>query len=135
MPDQPEVTTLPLPDPTPGHRPAELTAPGLQATASHTPQLTAAAASAPQIDRTYQDRIIGYDHPTSSVSPQDNAAAFLEMIPPDVTLELDIICHSRGGLVARLPDNASIRSPSRRSSSWEHPTAAPPSSRRVTGTR
>jgi pimeloyl-ACP methyl ester carboxylesterase len=48
----------------------------------------------------YDNRIIGFDHPTASVSPADNAAWFLGQIPK-VNLKLDIMCHSRGGLVAR----------------------------------
>ena len=46
-------------------------------------------------------RIIGYDHPTVSVGPEDNAIDFLAQIPDGVTLDVDIVCHSRGGLVAR----------------------------------
>ena len=49
----------------------------------------------------YQGRIIGYDHPTVSVDPLKNAAEFLAQIPDGITLDVDIVCHSRGGLVAR----------------------------------
>ncbi|KQV50535.1 hypothetical protein ASC95_14310 [Pelomonas sp. Root1217] len=52
----------------------------------------------------YQGRVIAYDHPTVSVSPQDNAAHFLRMLfdaKPVAPLELHIVCHSRGGIVAR----------------------------------
>ena len=46
-------------------------------------------------------RIIAYDHPTVSVGPETNAEEFLAQIPDGVTLDVDIVCHSRGGLVAR----------------------------------
>ena len=56
------------------------------------------------LERAYDGRIIAFDHPTASVPPEENAAAFLALIPDDVHLELDIVCHSRGGLVARILD-------------------------------
>lgn len=56
------------------------------------------------LEQTYDQRIIAFDHPTASVPPEKNAADFLALIPPDVHLELDIVCHSRGGLVARILD-------------------------------
>jgi pimeloyl-ACP methyl ester carboxylesterase len=49
----------------------------------------------------YDGRIIGFDHPTATVTPAENAAALLAQIPDGVTLDLDIVTHSRGGLVAR----------------------------------
>jgi hypothetical protein len=61
------------------------------------------------LDETYGGRIIAFDHPTASVRPEDNAEAFLALIPPDVHLELDIVCHSRGGLVARILDGQLLR--------------------------
>jgi hypothetical protein len=54
----------------------------------------------PELRKRYGNRIIGFDHPTASVSPATNAAWFLDQIP-NVNLTLDIVCHSRGGLVAR----------------------------------
>jgi pimeloyl-ACP methyl ester carboxylesterase len=54
----------------------------------------------PELRKRYRNRIIGFDHPTASVGPADNAAWFLDQIP-NVSLKLDIVCHSRGGLVAR----------------------------------
>jgi hypothetical protein len=44
---------------------------------------------------------LGYTHPTFTRDPLQNARDLLERIPPDVELELDIVAHSRGGLVAR----------------------------------
>jgi hypothetical protein len=54
----------------------------------------------PQLRQNYGNRIIGFDHPTGSVSPDGNAKWFLDQIP-NVKLDLDVVCHSRGGLVAR----------------------------------
>ena len=54
----------------------------------------------PLLRQRYGNRIIGFDHPTGSVGPADNAEWFLDQIP-NVNLDLDIVCHSRGGLVAR----------------------------------
>ncbi|WUI60523.1 hypothetical protein OG774_22620 [Actinomycetospora sp. NBC_00405] len=56
------------------------------------------------LERAYDGRIIAFDHPTASVPPEQNAKALLRLIPDDVHLELDIVCHSRGGLVARILD-------------------------------
>ena len=51
------------------------------------------------LDR-YDGRVIAFDHPTIVDDPFDNARAFLDMAG-DRRLDLDIVCHSRGGLVAR----------------------------------
>ncbi|WP_433032887.1 DUF7379 domain-containing protein [Actinomycetospora sp. CA-053990] len=56
------------------------------------------------LERAYDRRIIAFDHPTASVPPEQNAKELLGLIPDDVHLELDIVCHSRGGLVARILD-------------------------------
>ena len=49
----------------------------------------------------YGGNVLAFDHPSLSVTPQQNAAELLSMIPPDRRLDLDIVSHSRGGLVAR----------------------------------
>jgi triacylglycerol esterase/lipase EstA (alpha/beta hydrolase family) len=49
----------------------------------------------------YGNRIIAFDHPTLSESPDQNLERFLEMLPPGTDLEIDMITHSRGGLVGR----------------------------------
>jgi hypothetical protein len=52
----------------------------------------------------YQGRVIAYDHPTVSASPEDNAAHFLRLLDtalPNQRVVFDILCHSRGGIVAR----------------------------------
>jgi hypothetical protein len=48
----------------------------------------------------YGGRVIGFDHPTLSRSPEQNAAHLLAAVPEG--LAVDIVCHSRGGLVTRL---------------------------------
>jgi pimeloyl-ACP methyl ester carboxylesterase len=47
------------------------------------------------------DAILGYNHPTLTVDPLGNANTLSAMVPPDVRLSVDIVAHSRGGLVAR----------------------------------
>jgi hypothetical protein len=47
----------------------------------------------------YQNRIVGFDHWTVAKTPLENAAQLLSLLPPG--LDLDIMCHSRGGLVTR----------------------------------
>ncbi|MDQ4025941.1 MAG: alpha/beta hydrolase [Actinomycetota bacterium] len=62
----------------------------------------------------YGGRVIGFDHPTVSFDPIENVNALLEMVPDDARIELDVVCHSRGGLVAReLSEKAAADSPLR----------------------
>lgn len=49
----------------------------------------------------YGDNIIGYDHWTIAKTPFENAADLLRALPDDGKLDIDIVCHSRGGLVTR----------------------------------
>ena len=56
----------------------------------------------------YDGRVIAFDHPTVAMSPAENAeefvAWFVEHIEPNLdgkALEIDVVAHSRGGLVAR----------------------------------
>ena len=49
----------------------------------------------------YDDRVIAFDHQSISRDPTENIAWLLGTIPDGLTLDLDIVCHSRGGLVAR----------------------------------
>lgn len=65
----------------------------------------------------YEGCVLAFNHPTASASPEDNARQLLEWIQrqlPGEPLVFDILCHSRGGIVARtlaergaelLPDN------------------------------
>ncbi len=47
------------------------------------------------------DRVLAYDHPTITRDPVQNATELLEFVPDDVQLQVDVLVHSRGGLVAR----------------------------------
>jgi pimeloyl-ACP methyl ester carboxylesterase len=49
----------------------------------------------------YQQRVFAFNHFTLCEGPEENAAWFMDQIPDAVSLEVDVICHSRGGLVAR----------------------------------
>ncbi|CCM62697.1 MAG: hypothetical protein GX471_12795 [Candidatus Microthrix parvicella] len=49
----------------------------------------------------YGERLFAFDHPTLSATPLDNLRWIAANLPQGVNLEVDIICHSRGGLVAR----------------------------------
>ncbi len=49
----------------------------------------------------YDGRMFAFDHPSLYHSPADNVRQMLEMLPPGADLELDIVTHSRGGLVGR----------------------------------
>jgi hypothetical protein len=54
----------------------------------------------------YGGRVIGFDHPSLSHDPRRNVAEFFEHVPAGTTLDVDIVCHSRGGLVSRELDQA-----------------------------
>jgi len=50
----------------------------------------------------YEGRVFAFNHPSLSEDPQSNARTFLAMMrSAGATLDVDIICHSRGGLVSR----------------------------------
>lgn len=53
------------------------------------------------LDARYEGRVFAFDHFTLSHDPQRNLVEFLDRIPDTVQLELDLISHSRGGLLAR----------------------------------
>jgi pimeloyl-ACP methyl ester carboxylesterase len=53
-----------------------------------------------ELDQRYDGRVIAYDHPTIAGDPIENARRFLEIVGSR-DLQVDIVCHSRGGLVAR----------------------------------
>ncbi|NND76092.1 MAG: alpha/beta fold hydrolase [Ilumatobacter sp.] len=53
-----------------------------------------------RLSAAYDDRIIAYDHPTLTPNPRDNAEELLGRLEGH-DLHLDILAHSRGGLVAR----------------------------------
>lgn len=55
-----------------------------------------------ELHRRYQGRVFAFDHFTLSEDPRQNAAWLLRRIPEGTKLELDVLCHSRGGLVSRV---------------------------------
>ncbi|MGD0484202.1 MAG: hypothetical protein ABSB58_06055 [Gemmatimonadales bacterium] len=65
-----------------------------------------------ELDARYGHRLFAFDHPTTSEDPKQNASWFLQQVPAGMTLDLDILCHSRGGIVAReLTQNAKVLCP------------------------
>lgn len=50
----------------------------------------------------YEGRVFAFDHPTVSQDPKQNVAWLLGQMADGLSLDLDVICHSRGGLVARM---------------------------------
>ena len=54
--------------------------------------------------RHYEGRIIGFNHLSVTLSPEENARFFFERVKAarqDGKFQFDILCHSRGGIVAR----------------------------------
>jgi hypothetical protein len=51
----------------------------------------------------YEGRIFAFDHPTLSVTPIENVSWLAKIISdlPSGTMDLDVVAHSRGGLVGR----------------------------------
>jgi hypothetical protein len=49
----------------------------------------------------YKGRVFGFDHYTLGQDPDQNVEWLLQQIPKGINLDVDIISHSRGGLVAR----------------------------------
>nr|MCU0635877.1 hypothetical protein [Gemmatimonadaceae bacterium] len=50
----------------------------------------------------YGGRLFAFDHFTLSHDPKENIRRFLAEVPDGTALDVDIVCHSRGGLVARM---------------------------------
>lgn len=59
------------------------------------------AATLQALANRYGNRVFAFDHPSLSVTPRDNADWLLRHLPGAAGLEMDIVCHSRGGLVSR----------------------------------
>lgn len=55
-----------------------------------------------ELHRHYEGRVFALDHFTLSHGPRKNVNWFFEQIPEEIALDVDIICHSRGGLVSRV---------------------------------
>ncbi len=54
------------------------------------------------ISERYGGRIFTFNHPSLHLSPIDNVQTMVDMLPDGIELDLDIITHSRGALVARI---------------------------------
>jgi hypothetical protein len=54
------------------------------------------------LNQQYAGRVFALDHFTLSHDPKQNVNWLLEHLPDGSALDLDIICHSRGGLVSRM---------------------------------
>lgn len=63
-----------------------------------------------ELHQRYKRRVFAFNHFTLSHDPKRNAKWFVDNLPQGAKLEVDIVCHSRGGLVARSLDtgNSSI---------------------------
>ncbi|MBC7896318.1 MAG: caspase family protein [Cytophagaceae bacterium] len=55
-----------------------------------------------ELHRRYGGRVFAFDHLTLSHDPKENIRHFFASIPDGTSLDLDIVCHSRGGLVSRM---------------------------------
>jgi pimeloyl-ACP methyl ester carboxylesterase len=60
------------------------------------------AAYVEQLHDRYDGRVFAFDHFTLSEDPRRNVERLIDTIPDGTNLELDVIAHSRGGLVGRL---------------------------------
>lgn len=55
-----------------------------------------------ELHRRYRGRVFAFDHFTLSHSPEENVAELAARMPDGIDVEVDIVSHSRGGLVTRL---------------------------------
>lgn len=55
-----------------------------------------------RLNQHYKGRIFAFNHPSLHQSPTDNIQTLLNMLPDGAKLDVDIITHSRGGLVGRV---------------------------------
>jgi hypothetical protein len=54
-----------------------------------------------ELNRLYGGRVFAYDHFTLSHDPERNLVEFLDRMPDSAKLDVDLISHSRGGLLSR----------------------------------
>lgn len=55
-----------------------------------------------ELYRRYDGRVFAFDHFTLSHSPEENVAELAARMPDDISVEIDVVSHSRGGLVTRV---------------------------------
>ncbi|MEP6780529.1 MAG: alpha/beta hydrolase [Gemmatimonadaceae bacterium] len=53
------------------------------------------------LSNAYGGRVFAFDHFTLSHSPAQNVNEMAKLLPTNIPIDADILCHSRGGLVAR----------------------------------
>ncbi len=70
-------------------------------TRSHTEFSKVSLGFVKELHRLYGGRVFAFDHPTLSRSPAENIDEFVNYLPRNASLDLDVICISRGGLVTR----------------------------------
>lgn len=54
------------------------------------------------LHRLYDGRVFAFDHLFLSEDPAQNVGWLVSQLPDDADLTLDVVCHSRGGLVSRV---------------------------------
>lgn len=54
-----------------------------------------------ELARRYEGRVFAFDHHTISVTPSRNVEWLAGLLPADASLTVDVVTHSRGGLVGR----------------------------------
>ena len=69
------------------------------------------AATLDKLATRYGRRVLAAEHPTLSVDPLANATAMLEQLPAGRRIPVDIVAHSRGGLLARVLAAAAVADP------------------------
>jgi hypothetical protein len=55
-----------------------------------------------ELHAAYEGRVFAFDHPTIAATPTENVERFVSQMPDGLRLQLDIVSHSRGGLVSRV---------------------------------
>ena len=55
-----------------------------------------------ELNERYSGRVFAFDHKTLSEDPTDNGRYFAKNMPDGLDLDVDIVCHSRGGHVSRV---------------------------------
>ncbi len=69
---------------------------------AHTAFGTLPEALVAELTERYGGRVVAFDHPTISVTPTENARTLASLVPATARLTVDVVAHSRGGLVSRV---------------------------------
>jgi hypothetical protein len=54
-----------------------------------------------ELHERYDGRVAAFEHHSVSVTPKENADLLASLVPAGVSIEVDVVTHSRGGLVGR----------------------------------